>query len=91
MTIQQSREHQTADDAVLIRLQEVRRITGLGTTTIYQSVARGDFPRQIKIGPKSVAWVKSEVMNWCRDHIARNRPPSVAPASLRRLRAGTSS
>jgi len=91
MTIPPSREHQTADDAVLIRLQEVRRITGLGTTTIYQSVARGDFPRQIKIGPKSVAWVKSEVMNWCREHIARNRPPSVAPASLRRLRAGKSS
>jgi len=82
MTIHQSRDNQATDDAVLIRLQEVRRITGLGTTTIYQSVARGDFPRQIKIGPKSVAWVKSEVVNWCRDRIAQHRP-SLAASSQR--------
>jgi len=80
MTIHPSRDNQVIDDAALIRLPEVRRITGLGTTTIYQSVARGDFPRQIKIGPKSVAWVKSEVMDWCRRRIAQ-RNPSLAISS----------
>jgi len=88
MTIQQSRERDPADDPVFIRLQEVRRITGLCTTTIYARAARGEFPRQIKIGPKSVAWVKAEVMNWCRDRIARNRSSSVAPAPLRAVNAG---
>jgi len=88
MTVQQSTERDPADDPVLIRLQEVRRITGLCTTTIYARAARGEFPRQIKIGPKSVACVKSEVMNWCRDRIARNRSSSITPASMRRLNTG---
>jgi len=62
------------DDAVLIRMEEVRRMTGLGNTTIYERIARGEFPRQIKIGTKSVAWVKSEVAEWCRERIASRNP-----------------
>lgn len=49
-----------------IRLPEVRRITGLGTTSIYTMASRGDFPKQVKLGPRCVAWIRSEVQAWAQ-------------------------
>ncbi|MBM6445298.1 AlpA family transcriptional regulator [Pseudomonas sp. MIL9] len=47
-----------------IRLPAVRALTGLGTTKIYDMVKKGLFPRQVPLGGRSVAWVKSEVLAW---------------------------
>jgi predicted DNA-binding transcriptional regulator AlpA len=27
----------------------------------------GTFPQNVKIGPRSVAWVRSKVIEWCED------------------------
>jgi predicted DNA-binding transcriptional regulator AlpA len=40
----------------LIRLAEVKRRTGLPTTTIYRLVAAGKFPRQVKLADRISAW-----------------------------------
>lgn len=62
-----------ADDIEFIRLREVKRIIGLGTTKIYVMAKEGSFPKQIKLGGNSVAWIKSEVVAWAREQVARSR------------------
>ncbi|WP_028454606.1 helix-turn-helix transcriptional regulator [Chitinilyticum litopenaei] len=47
-----------------VRLPEVRRITGLCTTTIYARIARNEFPKQISCGGRAVAWLESDLIAW---------------------------
>ncbi|WP_460112049.1 pyocin activator PrtN family protein [Pseudomonas sp. H3_D04] len=54
-----------------IRLPEVKRITGMSTTTIYEMANADQFPKQVKLGGRAVAWVKSDVLAWCADKIER--------------------
>ena len=48
----------------ILRLPEVIEITGLGRSTIYAKVARGDFPSSIKLGERAVGWIDSDVYEW---------------------------
>ena len=65
---------QIPDDVEFIKIAEVRKMTGLSTSTIYEKMLAKEFPRQINLGPRSVAWVKSEVQAWARDRISAARP-----------------
>lgn len=53
-----------ADEARLIRLDEVRYLTSLGTSAIYARMADGEFPAAILIGPRHVAWRFWQVEAW---------------------------
>lgn len=47
------------------RLKDVPRMTGLSRSTIYAQIAKGNFPKQIKlIGARSVGWHESAVIDW---------------------------
>ena len=48
----------------LLRLREVKEITGMGRSTVYRRMQEGDFPRPVKIGPAAVRWRESEVDAW---------------------------
>ena len=39
-------------------------MTGLGRSSIYDYIAKGEFPRQVKLGERSVAWIDQEVSDW---------------------------
>ena len=62
-----------------LRLDAVKRATGLGRSTIYDLMAETPprFPRPVKIGgekAKAVAWLASEVSAWQLERIdARNK------------------
>ena len=47
-----------------LRLKEVADVTGLSRSQIYALVARGEFPRQRKLGKRSSGWRESEVTVW---------------------------
>ena len=49
---------------ILIRLEAVRARTGLARSTLYKMISTGDFPAQIKITEKAVAWASNEVDQW---------------------------
>jgi prophage regulatory protein len=49
---------------VLIRIDDVCRITGLSTPTIYRLMGQQKFPRPVKITTTARAWKLSEVSNW---------------------------
>ena len=65
---------QIPDDVEFIKIAEVRKMTGLSTSTIYERMLAKQFPRQVKLGPRAVAWVKSEVQAWVKDRISAARP-----------------
>lgn len=54
----------------LLRLVEVRKLTGLPNTTIYRLAKLGAFPRPLKLSARSSAWVESEVRGWIAGRIA---------------------
>ena len=43
--------------------------TGLGRSTIWNQVARGSFPKQVKLSERSSAWVAAEVDQWINARI----------------------
>ena len=58
-----------------LRLDEVKRATGLGRSTIYDLMAEDPprFPKPVKIvgdGGKAVAWLGSEIARWQQQRIA---------------------
>ena len=53
-----------------LRIGQVRDITGLPQSSIYEAVAKGEFPRQVRLGPQRVAWVESEIRQWQANRIA---------------------
>jgi len=46
-----------------LRLPEVKHLTGLGRTSIYEAVRRRGFPPPVKLGRAS-AWSQAEVLVW---------------------------
>jgi prophage regulatory protein len=52
----------------LLRLNAVKELTGLSRSAIYADPA---FPRSVKIGERSVAWVEAEVRAWVEARIAQ--------------------
>jgi prophage regulatory protein len=56
----------------LLRLPEVKARIGLQTTQIYEYMARGDFPKSVKLCPsgRAVGWLESEVNAWIEARIA---------------------
>lgn len=50
-----------ATERQLLRLSEVKRITGLSKSAIYARMKDADFPKQKNLGPQTVAWWSDEV------------------------------
>lgn len=48
----------------ILRLREVRRVTGLSRSTIYNRLSRDSFPKPIRLGPQSVGWRRSVIIDW---------------------------
>ena len=53
-----------------IRLPEVINRTGYRRTSIYQKVAEGTFPAPVKLGPRAVGWLSTEIDAWIDERVA---------------------
>lgn len=47
-----------------IKLEIVKSRTGLSKSTIYAMMKEGNFPKNIGIGKRAVAWVEHEIQQW---------------------------
>lgn len=56
-----------------IRIPEVLRRVGFGRTKLYELIRQGRFPEQVKIGPRTVAFVESEIDEWIEATIRNSR------------------
>jgi len=57
----------------LIRMSETMRRTGYGKAWIYRLISQDKFPKPIKIGSRSIAFVESEIDEWINQRIAESR------------------
>jgi prophage regulatory protein len=48
----------------ILRLPDVKTLTGLSRSTIYAAVKRGEFPIPISLGARAIGWLTSEVDDW---------------------------
>ncbi|CDH23555.1 helix-turn-helix transcriptional regulator [Xenorhabdus bovienii] len=63
----------TTSKESFIRLPEVQRRTGYSKAWIYRLIKEDKFPKQVKIGSRSVAFVESEIDGWVDQRIAESR------------------
>ena len=49
---------------VFLRLPSVIRMTGLARSTIYRLVSEQQFPAPVRLGPRAVAWRRSDLEQW---------------------------
>jgi len=57
-----------------LRLPEVKKITGLGRSTIYLKISKGTFPASVSLGERAVAWIDTEIHQWIAERITESKP-----------------
>lgn len=57
----------------LLRLPEVKNLTGLSKSSIYARIAEDSFPRQIPLGARTVVWLESDIQNWIAEQVSAAR------------------
>lgn len=57
----------------IIRLKEVKTKSGKPRSTIYADIKLGKFPKQIKLGTRSVGWLESEIDAWIKERVIETR------------------
>lgn len=57
----------------LIRRKEVERRTALSRSRIYDLLKQDSFPKPVRLGAMSVAWVEAEIQDWIASRIADSR------------------
>lgn len=48
----------------LLKIDEVSDLASLSRSTIYLLISKGTFPKPIKIGSHSVAWIEAEILDY---------------------------
>jgi len=56
-----------------IRIGNVIERTGLSRSSIYAFISEGNFPAQVKLSERCVAWVEQEVDGWIINRISNSR------------------
>lgn len=60
----------TSTQQKLMRHRAVCERVGFSPSTIARRVKAGDFPKPVKLGPQTLAWVAEEVEAWLAQRIA---------------------
>ena len=71
------------DDVTFIRLPEVKAVTGLSKTSLYELIRANSFPAPIHLGTRTVAWVAAEVKQWAAERILSSRTPPPSAGGRR--------
>lgn len=50
----------------VLRLNQVKDLAGMSRSLIYKLIGEGKFPKQIKLGSRSVGWYAHEVEDWLK-------------------------
>lgn len=56
-----------------LRLKQVKAVTGMSRSWIYDAIRRGDFPAPIALGARAVAWPSSSIADWQAQRIEASR------------------
>jgi prophage regulatory protein len=54
----------------ILRLNEVKTVTGLSRSSLYLMIKRGEFPKNIPLNNfRAVGWLESEIQGWIESRI----------------------
>lgn len=48
----------------ILRINEVKNITSMSNSTIYELIKTNKFPRPKRIGKRAVGWLENDIMAW---------------------------
>lgn len=57
----------------ILRLPEVKKLTGLSRSSIYLRMANHEFPESISLGGRAVGWLEQDVNKWIEDRIEQSK------------------
>jgi len=57
----------------LMRMPDVINMTGLPRSTIYLKMKQNEFPQQVQISSRSVAWIESEIQSWINNNVSKRK------------------
>lgn len=60
-------DHQLPASAIIKRLEWVCQWSGLSKSTLNERIARGAFPKPVKLSPRTVGWRLSDLLAWCEE------------------------
>jgi prophage regulatory protein len=61
------------EDVSFLRLPDVKAVTGLSKSSLYVLIREKRFPAPVRLGPRTVAWVRSEVKQWAAERVHASR------------------
>ena len=70
MTLSKSQQN---ENVRLIRRKEVQDKTGIGASSIYAMMKKGEFPQSVNISERRVAWIESDIDQWISERIASHK------------------
>jgi prophage regulatory protein len=57
----------------LLKRPAVEQLTTLSRSRIYDLMDKGEFPKPVRLGSMSVAWLESEIHQWVSERIDASR------------------
>jgi len=48
----------------ILKIKDVIKKVALSETTIYRKRKEGSFPKAVRLGPRTVGWIESEIDEW---------------------------
>lgn len=61
----------------LLRLAEVLARTGFRRATLYREIARGKFPKPVRLTERTSAWNEALVAEWIERKVGGEQPPAA--------------
>ena len=65
------------EEVSFLRLPDVKSLTGLSKSSLYSMIRANSFPAPVRLGPRTVAWVKSEIKQWAAERILISRSTTL--------------
>lgn len=63
----------SANEARILRLQQIKERTGLSRSTIYGLIKAGQFKAPISLGARAVGWLESDVSEFIEARVKASR------------------
>ena len=60
---------QSSHTTTILRRRQVEQRTGLARSTLYQYMQDGMFPKPVRLGPRAVGWLASDVDAWIASRV----------------------
>lgn len=85
MSVKKQQQPASVEVDRLVRLPEVKHLTGLGRSSIYSYLQAGAFPQAVRVGERAVAWRLSDLERWMtgRPSTAQAEAPPM-PCNVRK-------